>query len=120
MNEKTSKLKDLQQRLGSMGEMRVSSGVLGLMGTMAILLVAGGLWLTVKDLVGLRAFHRTTQQSEQSIQQLSAIASQLRQLVSDPQLQSLALQALEQEQSPSGEASAEEESSEPQYQRGPG
>ncbi len=99
MNEKTTEpngLKSmLEQKLGKMGEMRVSAPVLALMALLAATLVLSGLWLSFKDLNGLRAFHKTSKQSEQSITQLSAIASQLQELVQDPQLQALALQALQ-------------------------
>lgn len=86
----------LEEKLGSMGELRVSSGVLGLMGLLAVLLVVSALWLSFKDLAGVRAFNRTTEQSEQSFKQLSGIALELQTLVTDPQLQQLALQALDQ------------------------
>jgi len=87
----------LEERLGSMGEMRVSSAVLGLMGLLAVLLVASALWLSFKDLAGVRAFNRTTEQSEQSFKQLSAIAEELQSLVTDAQLQLLAIQAMQNE-----------------------
>jgi len=88
----------LEERLGSMGEMRVSPAVLGLMGLLAVLLVASALWLSFKDLSGVRAFNRTTAQSEQSFKQLSAITEELQTLVTDAQLQQLAIQALQQEE----------------------
>ncbi len=96
-SNKLDKLKlDFEERLESMGELRVSSGVLGLMGLLAVLLVVTALWLSFKDLAGVRAFNRTTEQSEQSFKQLSGIADELQALVTDAQLQQLALQALEQ------------------------
>jgi phosphomannomutase len=87
----------LEKKLGAMGEMRVSTPVLALMGLLGVTLAAAGLWLTFKDLAGVRAFNRTTQQSEQTVQQLSDIASQLDELVNDAELHSLALQALRQD-----------------------
>lgn len=100
MNRESNKLDELklllQDRLGSMGEMRVSSPVLVLMTLLGLMLVLSGLWMSFKDLGGLRAFNRTTQQSDQSFEQLSMIASQLQQLVTDPELHTLALQALNQ------------------------
>ncbi|HET6564272.1 MAG TPA: phosphomannomutase/phosphoglucomutase [Xanthomonadales bacterium] len=102
MNENTTKLDELklllEKKLGSMGEMRVSSPVLALMALLGLAMVLSGIWFSFKDLSGVRAFKRTTEQSEQSITQLSGIASQLQELVNDPQLQALALQALEDEQ----------------------
>jgi len=86
----------LEEKLGAVGELRVSSGLLVLMGLFAISLVASALWLSFKDLAGVRAFKRTTEQSEQSITQLSEIAGQLQVLVTDARLRELALQALEQ------------------------
>ncbi len=101
MNQETNKLDELklllEDKLGSMGEFRVSTGVLGLMGLLAVLLVASAIWLSFKDLAGARAFNRTTEQSEKSFQQLTAIAGELQVLVTDPQLHALALQALDQD-----------------------
>jgi hypothetical protein len=101
MNENTNKLDQLkvrlEKRLGAMGEMRVSSPVLALMALLGLALVISGLWLSYKDLSGVRAFKRTSEQSEQSISQLSEIANQLQVLIHDPELQSLALQAVQQE-----------------------
>jgi phosphomannomutase/phosphoglucomutase len=101
MNQESSRLDELkwmlEDKLGAMGEMRVSSPVLVLMALLGLVMVLSGLWLSFKDLAGLRAFHRTTQQSEQSFTQLSEIASQLQQLVTDPELHGMTLQALAQE-----------------------
>jgi phosphomannomutase/phosphoglucomutase len=106
MSEESNKLDELklrlEEKLGTMGEMRVSAGTLGLMGFLGVLLVATGLWLSVKDLAGVRAYHRTSDQSEQSIEQISRIAGLLHTLVEDEQLQALALEALDKEASPDG------------------
>ncbi|MDZ4728334.1 MAG: phosphomannomutase/phosphoglucomutase [Xanthomonadales bacterium] len=100
MNQKSNKLDELklllEDRLGAMGEMRVSSPVLALIALLGLSLVLSGLWLSFKDLGGLRAFNRTTQQSDQSFEQLSSIAGQLQQLVTDPGLHTLTLQAFNQ------------------------
>jgi phosphomannomutase/phosphoglucomutase len=90
----------LEKKLGAMGEMRVSTPVLALMGLLGVALAATGLWFTFKDISGVRAFNRTTEQSERSVEQLSDIASQLDQLVNDAQLHSLALQVLQHDGEP--------------------
>lgn len=99
MNQELNKLDELkiwlEDRLGTMGEMRVSSPTLVLMALLGLVLVFSGLWLSFKDLAGARAFQHTTEQSEQTLNQLSAIANQLQQLVTDPELHALALQALD-------------------------
>jgi len=101
MSEEPNKLDNfkllMEEKLGAMGEMRISAGTLGLMGFLGLLLLVTGLWLSVKDLAGVRAFHRTSEQSEQSIRQISEIAGLLHALTADKQLQELALQVLEQE-----------------------
>jgi len=100
MNLESNKLDELkvllEEKLGSMGEMRVSSGVLGLMGLIAVLLVVSALWFSLKDLAGVRAFNQTTEQTEQSFKQLSVIAEELQALVTDAELQQLAIEALDQ------------------------
>ncbi len=99
MNQELNKLDELkiwlEDRLGTMGEMRVSYPTLVLMALLGLVLVFSGLWLSFKDLAGARAFQHTTEQSEQTLNQLSAIANQLQQLVTDPELHALALQALD-------------------------